>query len=293
MPQSTGSWIIDPGLLRAMRQDHADSALAAGDFHRSLAEADEILAASPDDPHALWTTARAALSLGDACMADVTLDRLVELAQQDGRTGEASEVELADLWAHKSASRFLLADFPGARAAAARALSLERDHAPAWVQLGLAQARLGDDAEAARSYAHAEALHPGATPVLGPSPSEAELQRVIEGAVSELASNVRALVEVLPIRVAWWPDPDVLRAESPPISPLVGVLFEKPPPADDTVAGTLESLAAAIDPELPTPTALWLFLGNLLGGAPEEPELIARLAESLTAEAAHWIDAPA
>lgn len=281
-------WLVDAELVRGMRRDHAETALQSGAFDRAIAESEELLSDSPHDPHALWISARAALSLGDACMAEAALLQLLELPE-DNRPAT-----VAELHTELSFARFLQADFSASRATAATALALDRTLPSAWIFLGISEERLGRPEEAATAFARAESLQAGAAPKRPPSPPLGTWERLLATAKQHLSTDESTLLDGLEVDWAELPDPSVLRSVEPPISPFVEVLVSGEeadgPDSDDSL---LEQLDAALKQAVPTPSTLTIYRSNLLRGQPSTAELVDRLASSLRQEIAAWLGIPA
>lgn len=274
-----GQWSIDPEHLRRLRLKHAEEMLAKGDFDRSLVEVEELLTNKPDDGGALWVSARAALGIGDACMAEAALLALVE---QEG----ASVAPLAQVWSALSSARFLQADFAGARDAARTATEHDPHFAQAWVELGLAAERLFDHETAEQAATTAERLAPGLAPRRGDPLSEAAWNGILQAASAQLDDPARVFVAQLEVIWEWFPNAELLRSVLPPVSPLVDALISADPapampeqPTEDLTL-PLEELVAR---------RLIVYRGNLLRGRPSTTDVVDRLAAAIHAEVHAWL----
>jgi tetratricopeptide (TPR) repeat protein len=290
MPDSIPSpvpWLVDADLVSAMRREHAEAALLSGSFDRALAEAEELLYDSPRDPSALWISARAALSLGDAYTAESALNQLLSLEEED------RPISVAELHAELSFARFLQADFGEARAAATTALALNRGLASAWVFLGLAEERLGRLEETEAAYARAESLEPGTAPRRATPPAPATWERLLEAAKQHLSTDEAQMLNGLEVSWHTMPDVAVLRSVEPAISPFIDLLISGKkslePASDDSI---LEQLDAALKQAVPTPSLLTIYTANLRRGQPSTADIVDRLATALRREIAAWLGIP-
>jgi tetratricopeptide (TPR) repeat protein len=266
-----------------MRRAQAEEAFQGGDFDRALVEADELLAASPQDPGALWVLARAALAIGDACTAEVALDQILDL-EEAVRPAPVGQIQTEMAFA-----RFLQADFAAARTAAASALTLDRDLAAAWVCLGLAEERLGRISEMTDAFNRAEELHPGSVPKRLPSPSPETWERMLQTAKQHLSEDESQLISGLMVTWDQWPARDLLTSVAPPISPFIEVLIA----GDDTTrTDPVDQLDAALQEAIPSPTSISIYTANLLRGQPSTADLVDRLVRSIRSELAAWLGIP-
>ena len=274
-----GQWSIDPDHLRRLRLKHAEETLAKGDFDRSLVEVEELLTNKPDDAGALWVSARAALGIGDACMAEAALLLLVE---QDS----LSVAPLAHVWTSLASARFLQADFEGALAAARTATEHDPSYAPAWVECSLAAERLDDSDTALQAAAAAERLSPGTAPRRGDPLSDTAWTNILQAASAQLDDPARAFVAQLEVIWEWFPNAELLRSVLPPVSPMVDALISADP-APALPEQPTEDLA--LPHEELVARRLLVYRGNLLRGRPSTTEVVDRLAAAMHAEVHAWL----
>ena len=275
---------MDPTLLREMRRSQAEDAFVAGDFDRSIVEADELLYEDPDNPGALWILARSALAVGNAFTARAALDHLLDL-DESMRPVPTSHIQTELAFAH-----FLSADFEVARATASSALTMDRDLAAAWVCLGLAEERLGHADLSEEAFRRAEALQPNAAPKRLPSPSAETWQRLLQTAVQHLSEDEGSLIRGLAVEWETWPQAEILRSATPPLSPFIDVLISGD---GSEPANPVDQLDAALQQLVPSPSTLTVFTANLLRGQPSTADLVDRLVASIRAELASWLGIPA
>jgi len=276
-------WLVDPDLVHAMRRDHAEAALKSGQLDRALVEAEELLSERPHDAHALWITARAALSMGDACTAERALDQLLERSEDD------RPVPAPVLHAEMAFARFLQAEFGAARTSAATALALDRTLPSAWVFLGLAEERLGRPDEATEAYERAESIEAGSAPRRLPSPPLATWVRMLETAKQHLPDDQAAVLSNLDVIWQDLPDPTVLKSVEPAISPFIEALISGDDPLDEPLDPDIDPLDAALQQAVPSPSVLTVYTANLLRGQPSTADIVDRLAKALRAELAAWL----
>ena len=277
-------WLVDSDLVLSMRREHAEAALQAGDFDKALSESEELLVDWPHDARALWISARASLSLGNACTAEAALFQMLALPET------TRPVPPDALHTEMSFARFLQADFEAARREARFALELNPTRATAWVFLGIAEERLGCADAAAAAFQHAEQLQPGTAPVRPPMLPIEVWSRLLGAAKQELDPDEAAVLDSLTVEWQSVPEPDLLRSVEPPISPFVDLLISGDDAADDAAdESVLAQLDAALKQAVPSPTMLTLYCHNLLRGGPDEGELIERMSVALRLELAAWL----
>ncbi len=276
-------WTVDPDHLRSLRRRHAEQAFAASQFDRALAEAEELLSATPDDAEAIWITARAALHVGDACMAEASLRQLLTLPED---RQPASPVQLLS---HLSLAVFLQADFASASELARRAIQYDDQSPMAWIHLALGEERLGHSAGAKAALIHAASLSPSGVPQSGEDLPLSTWSRILSAAMLHLSEDEQAILAPLEVDWEWFPEPELLRSVAPPISPFVEVLISGGGADANEEASASEHETDPLLQLLPKARGLALFRGNLLRGTPSTSELVDRLTISLRSELAAWL----
>ncbi len=258
---------LDPGAVAALRLDRSREAYQNRDLVTALLEAEELLEAEPDNVEALEVLGDTELELGHGREADLIFGHLLDLQPDEPMylTGQAI-------------ARFLHTDFEGAVASALEALDKSPDLTEAHAYLGLAFERVGrlDDAE--RHLAKAAELDPegwAPAPEIHEIPWQALLDTAMEGVPEEL----RPFYDNVPIVWMNLPDPWVLRAVDPPISPLVLALYEGTPTGPGTETGLF-------------PRSMRIFRGNARRFARDMERLTEDLTHALTAEASDWLGLP-
>ena len=277
-------WLVDPALVRDMRRGQAEAAFQEGKFDRSLVEADELLQADPEDPTGLWVFARSALAMGDACAAQVALEQLLDLASS------ALPVPVGHIQTELAFAYFLQGEFDAARAAASAALTLDRSLAAAWVCVGLVEERLGRVESMTEAFERAESIRPGSAPKRIPPPPPETWERLWLTAMQHLSEDEAQLIAGLDITWGDWPAPTVLKSVRPPISPFIELLI-----TGDESSNTdpLDSLDAALQQLVPSPTQITVFTANLSRGQPSTAEIVDRIVRATRSELAAWLGVPA
>ena len=260
-----GPWVVDPDIIAAMRLDKARRAFDAGEVDTALVEAEELLEQRPDDTDALRVVGRAALTIGDAAMAASAFNQLVALAGP----------EEATTWSGLALARLELADFEGGLAAADRALGLDAALAEAWCARAMCLDRVGRAVEAVADYARAHELQPTHYPLPVQLPA-ATWARALGVARRSLPGPIRAFYSGVALNWAEHPDPELLRAEEPPLNPFTWALADGLPSEDG-------------DPWVDRPSGVTLFRANIAWPPAEMPEIARRIRVALLQEAMHWL----
>lgn len=261
-------WTVDPETLTSLRLDRAVRALEQSDLDRALVEAEELLDGTPDHADALAIVGRAALELGDAGMAAAALEHLTTLGVRDATT-------LLLL----SRARFGTADLAGSLAAARETTDQQTDLAEAWFQQALCLERLGRPGPAALAWQRATALDSERFPLPRDLP-DAVWQACLESALSALPEELRGFYADVPVTWAMWPEVADLRAESPPLSPLLDCMYDGAPPDDPE------------DRLRVRPSCVYLYRGNLRLPAPDPASIARRIHLGLVTEASDWLGLP-
>lgn len=260
-----GPWMVDPETLTLLRLDKAVRALDEDDPDLALVEAEELLASHPAHPEALGVVGRAALQMGDAALARAALERL-------GASGDSDAVTALLL----SQARFGTADLEGAVVSARAATDAQPDMAAAWFQQALALERLGRAGPAALAWQRAAALD-GERFGLPDQVDELVWTACLETALAALPEAVRPFYARVPVVWARFPDVADLRAEAPPLSPLLDAMYHGTPPMD------------AEDRLAQLPDHVTLFRGNLVLPSGEPTALAQRIHAALVHEAHDWL----
>jgi len=255
---------LDPGAVAALRLDRTREAYHNHDLVTALLEAEELLEDDPDNVEALEVLGDTELELGHGREADLVFSHLLDL--QPGEpvylTGQAI-------------ARFLHADFEGAVESGLAALEALPDLTEAHAYLGLSFERMGRLVEAEEHLQRAAELDPdGWSPP--PAVEDIPWKGLLEAAMAMVPPELQTFYDRVPIVWQHLPDPRVLRAVDPPISPLVLALYEGTP----TGAGVDNGLR---------PRTMRIFQGNARRFARDMKRLTEDLAHALGAEAADWL----
>lgn len=261
---TTGPWIFDQDTLHQLRLQKAHQALAAQDPHQALVEAEELLEDNPANLEALTIVGRAALDMGDACLAELAFGQLVDA---DAHVLEA-RIGLV-------AARFQVVDFEGCMEVARELTVAAPERPEGWYYVGLCHERMGDKVGAREAFERAHALSPEDYPL--PAKVGARTwTAALRGALSQLPGPIRAFYGAVPFKWQDLPEVERLRALEPPLPPFLAVLLEGSPPDEG-------------DPWLQRPEAAILYRLNL-GWPPGDPdELTSRLRRALLVEAVTWL----
>ena len=260
-----GPWMVDPESLVLLRLEKAVQALDAEDPDLALVEAEELLFSHPGHKEALGVVGRAALQVGDAATARAALELLT--------SGQPDEPVQALLL---SQARFGTADLEGSVVAARIATSLRPDLASAWFQQALALDRLGRPGPAAVAWQHAHTLDPERFRL--PSPVQDDVwEACLTAALGAMPAELHAFFDAVQVTWSMYPSQEALRAESPPLSPLLDAMYTGTPPLDPE------------DRSRQFPDAVLLFRGNLVLPDPEPSALAHRIHAALIHEAHDWL----
>jgi tetratricopeptide (TPR) repeat protein len=253
---------LDPGAIAALRLDRTREAYRNHDLITALLEAEELLEDDPDNIDALEVLGDTELELGHGREAELVFSHLLDLQPDE-------PVYLTGL----AIARFLHTDFQGSVDAGLEALEASPDLVEAHAYVGLSLERMGQLEASAEHLARAAELDPeGWAPA--PSVDEVPWQGLLSMALEALPADLRAFYDKVPIVWQQLPDPSVLRAVDPPISPLVLALYEGTPPGPE--ADVL-------------PRSMRIFQGNARRFARDLERLTEDLAHALGAEAADWL----
>lgn len=179
----------------------------------------------------------------------------------------------------RAAGHFELAQLAEARDDAERALAVNPDVPETHSLLSRALELLGDAQRADEHARLANQIDPERFP-LPLDVSDAEFDALVAASLRELPPEVRKHLEELPVLVEDHPRPEVLRAETPPISPDVLGLFVG------------RHLLDRSHTDLPgTPGAIYLFRRNLLRVCRDRAELAEQVRITVRHEVAHLLGA--
>ncbi len=262
----TGGWTVDPRALAQLRLEKAVGALERGEIDLALVEAEELLDEHPAHLDALFLVGDAALTQGDAPIAESAFSRYLEL--DPGAPGA-----LAGL----AAARFELADLAGCISAASEATARDPSLAEAWYFTGLALERLERPVEAREAHAHATQLAPATYPPVGEVDS-ATWRAAVAAARALLPASLSAWLAEIPLVTERFPSVAVLAAVRPPLSPMVWCLYEGEPPGHEGHKSG------------DRPRCMRLYKGNLERVAAIEGDLPRRIAEALRHESLDWLN---
>jgi len=258
---------LDPSAVAALRLDRSREAYRNHDLITALLEAEELLEEDPDNVEALEVLGDTELELGHGREAGLVFEQLLDLRPDEPvyLTGQAI-------------ARFLHTDFIGAIDSARRALELVPDLTEAHAYIGLCYERTGMGGLAEEHLQRAAELDPEGW---APPPSIADVpwQALLEAAMARVPEDLRGFYDSVPIVWQHLPDPRVLRAVDPPISPLVLALYEGTPTGPGLDSGL-------------RPRSMRVFQGNARRFARDLERLAEDLGHALAAEAADWLGVP-
>jgi tetratricopeptide (TPR) repeat protein len=258
---------LDPGAVSALRLDRSREAYRNHDLVTAMLEAEELLGEEPDNTEALEVLGDTELELGHGREAALVFEHLLDLQPEE-------PLYLTGL----AIARFLHTDFEGALAAGLEALAKVPDLTEAHAYVGLALERMGRQEEADQHLAQAATLDPeGWAPP--PALHEIPWQPLLDAAMALVPETLHGFYAKVPIVWQNLPDPGVLRAVDPPISPLVLALYEGTPTAPGSETGLL-------------PRSVRIFQGNARRFARDMRRLTEDLGHALAAEAADWLGVP-
>jgi predicted Zn-dependent protease with MMP-like domain len=239
--------------------------LDEGKPERARIALEALLAGRPGHPDLKVVDAAVSLDEGDAGRALAAL------------RGAERSADPALFFHLRAAAHFELVELSLARDDAERALAVNPDAAETHALLARTLEMLGD---AERADAHTRLAHE-IDPERFPLPLEvgdAEFDALVESSLLELPPEVRKHLEELPVVVEALPAPEVLTAESPPISPDVLGLFVG------------RHLLSRTHSDLPgTPGAIYLFRRNLLRACADREELTREVRITVQHEVGHLL----
>ena len=175
-------------------------------------------------------------------------------------------------------ARFLHTDFVGSVSSGLEAIEAAPELCEAHAYVGLSLERVGRLDEADTYLARAAELDPeGWAPP--PTIDDIPWQGLLDMAMQKVPEPLRDFYARVPIVWQNLPDPWVLRAVDPPISPLVLALYEGTPTGPGSETGLL-------------PRSMRIYRGNARRFARDMQRLTEDLAHALTAEASDWMGLP-
>lgn len=258
---------LDPGAVAALRLDRSREAYQNHDLATALLEAEELLEDEPDNIEALEVLGDTELELGHGREAALVFGHLLDLQPDE-------PMYLTGL----AIARFLHTDFAGAVEAGLAAIDRVPDLTEAHAYVGLSYERMGRFASSEEHLAKAAELDPeGWSPP--PRVEDIDWEALLAAAMALVPDEMRGLYEKVPIIWMNLPDPAVLRAVDPPISPLVLALYEGTPTGPGSETGLL-------------PRSMRVYRGNAVRFAGNMERLVEDLGHALTAEAADWLGLP-
>lgn len=245
--------------------EHVWDLLDEGQIASARAALDALFARRPGHPDLKVVDAAVALDEGDAARALATL------------RGAERSADPALFFHLRAAAHFELVEIAAARDDARRALAVSPDAAETHALLARALELLGD-AEGAEDHTRlAFEIDPERFP-LPLEVSDAEFDALVESSLRELPAEVAKHLSELPVLVEPLPDPVVLRAEQPPISPDVLGLFVG------------RHLLDRSHSDLPgAPGAIYLFRRNLLRACADREELAREVRITVQHEVGHLL----
>ena len=248
--------------------DQAEAALDSGDLEGALALCDEVLAAQPDHPDALYLSAQIYRTAGALEEAEDLYRRVCQLV---------SDQSVA--WSGLGAVLFDRLEFEQAKSPLLKAIRLDPANPEAYYWRALARERRGDLAGAQRDFRRAALLDPEAYPL--PVPLDDSL---IEAVVSEVVSSLHPSIQSYLAQVSFLleevPDEDVLRQFDPPMPPgeLLGFY-----------TGTSLADRSVEDPWSNLPAVIILYRRNLQRVAPDRTRMLEELRVTVFHEIGHHL----
>lgn len=256
-----GGWSLAPAASRALRLQVAREAMRRRDPARASVELEELLDETPDDPVALAALAEASADLRD-----------FPVAREAWRALHKTGDDRAALWTQIALASFALADLDAAHDEATAAVTRDPDQASAWYVLGQVLERREGRPRAWEALERAHRIDPVGFPFPLTLDDEA-VADLIAAAFRATSPAVRRFWRGIPRHVLSYPEPDMLRAATPPLSPRVVALYQGVPPSEPD--------------DLGRPTGLAVFRGNLEHQATYD-DALDELTWALEDEAAAW-----
>jgi predicted Zn-dependent protease with MMP-like domain/Flp pilus assembly protein TadD len=185
-----------------------------------------------------------------------------------------------DALVERGIAQFELCRFPEAQATFERVLKDAPDEAGAWAHhyLGLMAERRGDQREAKKRFAKAQAL----VPEEFPPPvelSEEEFDKALEAAVTALPGHVKGYLDNVTISVEDIPSNEDLMGQSPPLSPCILGVFRGTPVGERSVTSAYDHF----------PASIVLYQKNLERFARTREELIEQIGITVMHEVGHLV----
>lgn len=261
-----GVWRLDDETRQGMRVSRIREALAEEAYDLAVTEAEELLDEVPAHAEGLFLLGEALLHLADFEIARMCYERRIEVDGGDTST-----------WLGLAIAAFQSCDLDTAVQHAQRVVQAAPDNAEAHYYLGLGLERMpGRATDAMAHLTAAMQLEPDRFPL--PMQLDADdWRRVVYGALNTLHPQLQRFYVGMDFRLEDLPPLEELRANDPPLPPMVGAMYVGDPPA-------LQGDAPATE----RPEAMRLFTRNL-GRSPTEDDLVDQLGMALHDEAVHWL----
>jgi len=248
--------------------DQAEDALDLGDPEAALEIADQILAAYPEHPGALYLTAEAFHDLGDYEEAERRYRRCTQLVPEHASSWSGLAVALLDQLRYDEATQV-----------ANRAIRVDERNPEAYHLRALLRERRGDVRGAERDDRRAFRLDPDRYPV-PLALDDATIEAVVTEAIAACPDSVRDALANVPVILEELPTDEVCNSFDPPRSPidLVG-LFSGPTLAE---MGTDAVWTQALP-------AITLYRKNLQRVARDRTQLLDEVRVTLVHEIGHFL----
>jgi tetratricopeptide (TPR) repeat protein len=264
---ASAAWTIDPATRLALRLEAIDRLMRQQRFDDATVELEELLDEEPDETDALFLLGECALETFEPEVAQEAYRKHLRFTR--GRGAQA----LLGL----AISSFELADPQQCLENAREALRQDPGLAEGHYYAGLASELLGLSDAAARHLISAAQLDRERYPPPRPI-DERHLLRCADRARRMLDPELQRFWRGVPVQVEEWPNLQVLRAQDPPVSPLVRGMVNGAPPDE-------------VDPWVVRPPSLKLYR-SALSRLPNDEAIIAGIAEVFEQEALHWLGEP-
>ncbi len=183
-----------------------------------------------------------------------------------------------DAMVERGIALFELCRFQEAHGAFEQVLKEDPEEAWAHHYLGLIAERRGDQREAKKRFARAQALLPEEFPP-PVELSEAEFDGAMEAAVKALPEHVKGYLDNVTISVEEIPSDEDLRGQSPPLSPCILGVFRGTPVGERSVTNAYDHF----------PAAIVLYQKNLERFARTRDELIEQIGITVMHEVGHLV----
>ena len=260
------------------RLDAVWDLLDQGDASAALDLAERLARDNQQRPEAQLALAMAAYYNDLPEASKRAAERVLTLVEAEGVTDQSDCAGAARLILAQNA--FRVWDFQTAEAMAREALARGADDAEAWDLLARVLEQTGRWSEAAEADLRAAQADPEAFPPPNRI-SDDDMEQAVQEAIDELPEALRELAEEAPIILETFPSPEMSAPTAPgtlPLAPDILGLFVGLPRSEQSIFTTAD-----------TPSAIFLFKGNLERMCPDRSALVEEIVVTLHHELAHYL----